>query len=60
MHAVPWALDLSPEERLERGVNQSSIHTDFMIGSNEIEIDGLDEEGNATPIMRNGDWLLND
>ena len=26
----------------ERGVNHSSIHTDFMIGSNELEIDGVD------------------
>ena len=30
------------EERSERGVNHSSIHTDFMIGSNELEIDGVD------------------
>jgi aminopeptidase len=58
LHAVPWAGDLSPEERTERGVNQSVIHTDFMIGSNELEIDGLDTEGNATPILRHGDWLL--
>jgi aminopeptidase len=58
VRAVPWAVDLSPEERSERGVNHSSIHTDFMIGSNELEIDGLDADGDATPIMRNGDWLL--
>jgi aminopeptidase len=58
VHAVPWAGELSPEERSARGVNHSSIHTDFMIGSNELEIDGLDAEGNATPILRNGDWLL--
>ena len=58
MQAVPWATGLSPEERNERGVNHSSIHTDFMIGSNELEIDGVDEHGNATPILRNGDWLL--
>ena len=33
--------DLSPEERHERGVNHSSIHTDFMIGSNDLEVDGI-------------------
>ena len=29
-----------------------------MIGSNELEIDGVDADGNATPILRDGDWLL--
>ncbi len=58
MQAVPWAAELSPEERNEQGVNQSSIHTDFMIGSNDLEVDGVDEAGNATPILRHGDWLL--
>jgi aminopeptidase len=58
VQAVPWAAELSPEERAERGVNHSSIHTDFMIGSNELEVDGVDADGNATPLLRNGDWLL--
>jgi aminopeptidase len=58
VQALPWAADLSPEERHERGVNHSSIHTDFMIGSNELEIDGVITDGEAVPILRNGDWLL--
>jgi leucyl aminopeptidase (aminopeptidase T) len=29
-----------------------------MIGSNELEIDGVTAGGDAVPIMRNGDWLL--
>jgi aminopeptidase len=58
LHAVPWASELSPEERHERGVNQSSVHTDFMIGSNDVEIDGLDGSGAPTPILRAGDWVL--
>jgi aminopeptidase len=58
LHAVPWAVPLSADERQGRGVNQSSVHTDFMIGSNELEIDGLDADGGATPILRNGDWVL--
>ena len=51
--------DLSPEERHERGVNHSSIHTDFMIGSNDLEVDGITNEGDAVPLLRNGDWQLN-
>jgi aminopeptidase len=58
VQALPWAPDLSPEERHERGVNHSSIHTDFMIGSNELEVDGVSAAGEAVPILRNGDWLL--
>jgi aminopeptidase len=58
VQAVPWASDLSPDERNERGVNHSSIHTDFMIGSKELEIDGVDADGNETPILRDGNWLL--
>ncbi len=58
LQAVEWAGALTPEERVERGVNHSSIHTDFMIGSNDLEIDGVTESGEAVPILRSGDWLL--
>jgi aminopeptidase len=58
LQAVPWAHELDPEERSARGVNHSSIHTDFMIGSNAVEIDGVTANGEAVPILRNGDWLL--
>ncbi len=58
LQAVEWAAGLSEDERHERGVNQSSIHTDFMIGSNELEVDGVTAAGEAVPILRNGDWLL--
>ena len=58
LQAVEWAGALAPEERVERGVNHSSIHTDFMIGSNELEIDGVTASGAAVPILRAGDWLL--
>jgi aminopeptidase len=58
VQAVPWAHELPPEERVERGVNHSSIHTDFMIGSAELEVDGVTAGGEAVPILRNGDWQL--
>jgi aminopeptidase len=59
VQALPWAADLSPGERHARGVNHSSIHTDFMIGSNDLEVDGITKEGEAVPLLRNGDWQLN-
>jgi aminopeptidase len=58
VQAVPGAHELSAEDRVARGVNQSSIHTDFMIGSNELEVDGVSKDGEAVPILRNGDWVL--
>jgi aminopeptidase len=58
VQAVPGAAEQTPEERNERGVNHSSIHTDFMIGSNELEIDGVGADGTPVPILRGGDWQL--
>jgi aminopeptidase len=58
VNAVSWAADVSPEERSARGVNHSSIHTDFMIGSPELEVDGVEAHGEAVPILRHGDWQL--
>lgn len=58
VHAVPSAANLQPEERSERGVNQSSIHTDFMIGSDELEVDGVTSDDDAVPLLRGGVWQL--
>jgi aminopeptidase len=49
---------LSREELLEAGVNVSGVHTDFMIGGPEVDVDGLDADGNATPILRADVWQL--
>ena len=40
------------------GFNSSSVHTDFMIGGAEIEVDGLDAAGNAMPLLRDNAWRL--
>jgi aminopeptidase len=39
-------------------INRSDIHIDFMIGSPELEVDGLDAAGNATPVLRDGVWQI--
>jgi aminopeptidase len=48
----------SDEELQAMGVNRSRAHTDFMIGSPEVEVDGLDASGKATPILRDNAWQL--
>jgi aminopeptidase len=49
---------LTPEERRECGVNSSAVHTDFMIGGPEVEVDALDADGKATPLLRDDVWQL--
>ena len=48
--------ELSNEEIIKRGGNSSMIHVDWMIGSNSMNIDGLNKAGNTTPVFRNGEW----
>jgi len=50
--------DASLDWLRERGVNVSAQHVDFMIGSPEVDVDGLDADGTATPIMRSNRWVL--
>lgn len=38
------------------GVNDSSIHEDFMIGTEDLCIDGITEDGQTVPIFRDGTW----
>ncbi len=47
---------LTPDEIAARGGNKSLIHIDWMIGSGQIDIDGLDEKGGRTPVFRKGEW----
>ncbi len=50
---------MSDEEFIEAGGNISLTHIDFMIGSGEMDIDGIKEDGSAEPIMRKGEWAFN-
>ncbi|XBD02298.1 aminopeptidase [Pseudalkalibacillus hwajinpoensis] len=41
------------------GVNNSITHVDFMMGSGELDIDGVKEDGSTEAIFRNGNWAIN-
>ncbi len=48
---------LTPEELAAKGANDSLIHVDWMIGSAELDIDGITAAGTAEPLMRGGEWV---
>lgn len=49
---------LSDEEFAARGGNFSIAHVDFMVGSGEMDIDGVLPDGRLEPVMRNGNWAF--
>ena len=49
---------LTPEELAGKGANESLIHVDWMIGSNELDIDGITFSGESQPVMRAGEWSI--
>lgn len=48
--------DMSEDELKEAGLNSSTAHVDFMIGSDQMDIDGIKEDGSRVPVFRNGTW----
>ncbi|PES70129.1 aminopeptidase [Bacillus cereus] len=49
---------MSKEELAENGANTSITHNDFMIGSAELDIDGITADGRHEPIFRKGNWAF--
>jgi aminopeptidase len=49
---------MSSDELAESGVNSSIMHVDFMIGSAEMDIDGIRDDGTVEPIFRKGNWAF--
>jgi len=45
------------EQLSELGANSSLIHVDWMIGSGEIDVDGIQTNGDREPLMRSGEWV---
>lgn len=39
-------------------VNESEIHIDFMIGSPDLDVDGITRSGEHVPVLRQGAWQL--
>ena len=46
------------EECYARGINDSMIHVDFMIGTRDLSITGVTRDGKRIPIFENGNWAF--
>ncbi len=51
--------DMDEEALDQHGVNDSLTHVDFMIGSDQLDIDGVKQDGTTEPVFRSGTWALN-
>lgn len=49
--------EMSEAEFDAAGGNFSATHVDFMIGSGDLDVDGVLPEGSAEPVMRKGEWV---
>ena len=54
------ALEQSTEDRISSGLNQASTHVDIVIGSPEVQIDGIHADGSVVPVTRGDEFVLTD
>ena len=52
--AYAEALDGEPGD----GFNVSTVHTDFMVGGPDVDVDGITKEGREVPLLRDDVWQL--
>lgn len=50
--------DMTDKQRAAAGLNASLQHVDFMVGTKDIDIDGIAFDGTVTPLFRNGEWVI--
>jgi aminopeptidase len=48
---------MDAEELAALGANASLIHVDWMIGSGEMDVDGIAADSTVEPLMRKGEWV---
>ncbi len=50
--------EMSDEAFETAGGNRSAVHVDFMIGSGDLDVDGVLPNGSTEPLMRKGEWAI--
>ena len=49
---------MTDEQLAARGVNFSGVHVDFMIGTRELSVDGIKQDGSVVPVFRHGNFAF--
>lgn len=52
------ATERSEEENRKLGMNNSLIHVDFMVGSKDVTVTGIKEDGTEIVLLKHGDWQI--
>jgi aminopeptidase len=52
------ALSMGADDRVQAGLNQAATHVDVVVGSPDVELDGLDSSGHVTPVLRGDEFVL--
>lgn len=55
---VKGGVDMPLEDFLAAGGNDSLTHVDWMIGSGEMDVDGVTKDGTREPVMRAGEFVI--
>ena len=50
--------DIALEQCRERGINDSLVHVDFMIGNEDLNITAITRDGKRVPIFKDGNWAF--
>ncbi len=58
--AVPEGHAGDDADGSDDGINVSTVHTDFMVGGAEVEVDGVTADGHVVPLLREDVWQLSE
>jgi aminopeptidase len=54
---IKGGTEMTKEELIKSGANDSLVHVDFMVGTEDLEITGIKEDGVEVPVFRNGNFV---
>ena len=55
---IAGGVEMDKEELAARGANDSMVHEDFMIGTRDMNIDGIRKDGTVVPVFRKGNFVF--
>ena len=55
---VAGGTEMNEEQLQAAGANHSMTHVDFMFGSRDMHVDGIQKDGSIVPVFRNGNFVF--